>query len=73
MSNDKTDSKKLGGYLLWAIGLTAVALFLTFALVTIMTAFAVSTNVPVLAMISFIVVALGAILYAWYRYAQKAQ
>jgi len=72
MSDTKTNSKQLGKYLLWGIGLTAVALLLTFGLVYIMTAFAGSTNVPVLAMISFIVVALGAILYAWYRHAQKA-
>ena len=72
MTNHRTVSKKLVGYLLWGIGLTAVALFLTFCLVTIMTAFAGSTNVSVLAMSSFIVVALGAILYAWYRHTQKS-
>ena len=71
MSNYKMDSKQLVKYLLLGIGLTAVALFLAFGLVYILTAFAGSTNVPVLAMISFIVVALGAILYAWYRHAQK--
>ena len=73
MSDTKTDGKQLGKYLLWSIGLTAVALCLTFGLVIIMTAFAGSTNVPVLAMISFIVVAFGAILYAGYRHAQKSK
>jgi hypothetical protein len=71
MSDTKIDGKQLGKYLLWGIGLTAVALFLTFVLVIIMTAFTSSTNVPVLAMLSFIVVALGAILFAWYRHTQK--
>ena len=60
-------------YYLWGIGLTTVALILTFGLVIIMTAFAESANVPVLAMVSFIVVALGAILYAWYQHAQKVK
>ncbi len=71
MSNYKMDNKKLGKYLLLAIGLTAVALLLTFGLVYIVTAFAGNTSIPVIAIISFIVVALGAILYAWYRHTQK--
>lgn len=73
MSNASIDSKKLRKYILWGIGLTAVALLLTFGLVTIMATFAGSINVPVLAIISFIVVALAATLYAWYQYANKAR
>ena len=73
MADTKMDGKQLGKYLLLGIGLTVVALLLTFGLVYTTTAFAGRTNVPILAMISFIVVALGAILYAWYRHTQKAK
>lgn len=73
MSHRKMNNKYLQKYLLLGIGLTAVALFLTFGLVIIMTLFAGSTDVSILAMISFMMVALIASLYAGYRHVQNAK
>lgn len=68
---NKIDNKQLAKLLLIGIGLTAVALLLTLGLVYIMAAVAGSTSVPVIAIISFIIVALGAVLYAWYQHVKK--
>ena len=73
MSNYNVDNKNLNKALLKGVGITAVTLLLVFGLIYILTTFAGSTSVPVLIIVGFIVVALSAILYAWYRHAQKAK
>ncbi|NHZ71699.1 MAG: hypothetical protein GWP17_01265 [Aquificales bacterium] len=71
MSNYNVDNKNLNKALLKGVGITAVLLLLVFGLIYILTAFAGSTSIPVLIIVGFIVVALGVVLYAWYRHAKK--
>lgn len=71
MSNYKIDNKNLNKALLKGVGITAVLLLLVFGLIFILTTVAQSTSFPVLIIVGFIVVALGASLYLWYRHAKR--
>jgi len=71
MSNYKIDNKNLNKALLKGVGITAVLLLLVFGLIFILTNVAQSTSFPVLIIVGFIVAALGASLYLWYRHAKR--